>query len=73
MPPPIVLYIDDIVQMRKPHPCGGDSWRVVRLGAEIGIVCLTCGRKVLLPRAEFERRVKRFVERGPEAGNSSAD
>jgi hypothetical protein len=68
MPPPIAIYIDDIVQMRKPHPCGGDSWRVVRLGAEIGIVCLTCGRKVLLPRAEFERRVKRFVERGPEAG-----
>jgi hypothetical protein len=62
--PPIELYIGDIVQMRKPHPCGGDTWRVVRLGAEIGMRCTTCDRKVLLPRATFERRVKRFVERG---------
>lgn len=65
--PPLDLYLDDVVQMRKPHPCGGDSWQVVRLGAEIGIRCLTCQRKVLLPRAEFERRVKRFISRGPGA------
>ncbi|NTW04149.1 MAG: DUF951 domain-containing protein, partial [Oscillochloris sp.] len=43
---------------------GGDTWRVVRLGAEIGIRCLTCDRKVLIPRAEFERRIKCFVARG---------
>ena len=45
-------------------PVAGDTWRVVRLGAEIGVRCTTCSRKVLLPRAEFERRVKRFVSRG---------
>ena len=67
MPAPIELFLDDVVQMRKPHPCGGDTWRIVRLGAEIGIRCLTCDRKVLLPRAEFERRIKRFVSRGSEA------
>ncbi|GAB4450351.1 MAG: DUF951 domain-containing protein [Chloroflexi bacterium OHK40] len=67
MAPPIPLYLDDIVQMRKAHPCGGDTWRVVRLGAEIGMRCETCGRRVLLPRAEFERRIKRFVTRGPGA------
>jgi hypothetical protein len=61
--PPLDLRIGDIVQMRKPHPCGGDTWRVVRLGAEIGIRCRTCDHKVLLPRSTFERRVKRFVER----------
>jgi hypothetical protein len=61
---PIDIYFNDLVQMRKPHPCGGDSWRVVRLGAEIGIRCTTCERRVLLPRAEFERRIKRFLERG---------
>jgi len=65
--PPIDIYLDDVVQMRKPHPCGGDTWRVVRVGAEIGIRCHTCQRKVLLPRAEFERRVKRFIARGPDA------
>jgi hypothetical protein len=62
--PPLELNIGDIVQMRKLHPCGGDTWRVVRLGAEIGIRCQTCNRKVLLPRATFERRVKRFLSRG---------
>lgn len=70
--PPIDIYLGDVVQMRKQHPCGGDTWRVVRLGAEIGIRCLTCERKVLLPRATFERRVKRFVERG-KAADSAAD
>jgi hypothetical protein len=63
--PPIEINIGDVAQMRKPHPCGGDTWRVVRVGAEIGLRCLTCGRKVLLPRSTFERRMKRFVERAP--------
>ncbi|MEI6777987.1 MAG: DUF951 domain-containing protein [Chloroflexales bacterium] len=67
MPPPIEIYIGDIVQLRKVHPCGGDTWRVVRLGAEIGMRCLTCERKVMLPRAEFERRVKRFIQRGSQS------
>lgn len=62
--PPIDIYLGDVVQTRKGHPCGGDTWRVVRLGAEIGMRCLTCNRKVLLPRATFERRIKKFVERG---------
>ena len=66
--PPLDIHLDDIVQMRKPHPCGGDTWRVVRLGAEIGIRCLTCDHKVLLPRSTFERRVKRFVSRATPDG-----
>ncbi|WP_129627608.1 DUF951 domain-containing protein [Candidatus Oscillochloris fontis] len=64
MPAPIPIYLGDVVQMRKSHPCGGDTWRVVRVGAEIGIRCLTCERKVFLSRAEFERRIRQFVERG---------
>jgi hypothetical protein len=47
------------------HPCGGYEWEVVRLGADIGIRCRTCGRRVLLERAVFEKRVKTFLERGP--------
>jgi hypothetical protein len=62
--PPIELYLGDIVQTRKPHPCGGDTWQLVRVGAEIGMRCQTCNRKVMLPRATFERRIKRFVSRG---------
>lgn len=66
--PPIEIFVGDIVQMRKNHPCGGDTWRISRIGAEIGMRCLTCERKVFLPRSTFERRVKRFVERGTASG-----
>jgi hypothetical protein len=61
------LYVGDVVRMRKPHPCGGYDWEVVRIGADIGIVCLICGRRVLLPRRKFARRAKSFIRRGAEA------
>lgn len=58
------IRMDDVVRLRKKHPCGSDQWRVVRLGADIGIRCLGCGRRVMLPRSKFEKSVKAFVERG---------
>lgn len=60
------LRLEDVLRLRKPHPCGGYDWRVVRLGADIGLVCTTCGRRVLLTRREVEKRAKQFVSRGPE-------
>jgi len=60
------IRLADVVRLRKVHPCGGDEWAVVRLGADIGIVCQTCKRRVLLARSVFEKRVKTFVSRGPE-------
>ena len=48
----------DRVQLRKRHPCGGDEWEVTRIGADIRMRCLTCGRRIMLPRATFERRAK---------------
>ena len=57
------INLDDVVRLKKAHPCGGYEWRVVRLGADIGIKCLTCGRRVLLERSVFERRVREFVTR----------
>jgi hypothetical protein len=56
----------DIVRLRKPHPCGGTDWRVVRLGTDIGLVCLTCRRKVLIPRGKFIKQVKSRLQRGPD-------
>ncbi|MCL5962249.1 MAG: DUF951 domain-containing protein [Chloroflexi bacterium] len=58
--------LDDVVRLRKPHPCGSHDWRVVRLGADIGLKCLGCQRRVLLPRSTVERRLKEFVSRGEE-------
>ncbi len=59
------IRLGDVVRLRKVHPCGGYEWEVVRLGADIGIRCHTCGRRVLLERSTFEKRVKTFVSRGP--------
>lgn len=57
----VEVNVNDVVRLRKPHPCGGYEWRVVRVGADIGLKCLTCGRRVLLTRRNFERRLKAMV------------
>ena len=51
-----------MLTLKKPHPCGGSRWEVVRVGMDIGIVCQTCSRRVMLPRSELERRVKRHEQ-----------
>jgi hypothetical protein len=70
--PVLKLQLGDIVRTRKAHPCGGDQWEIVRLGADIGIRCVTCGRRVLIPRPKLERRIKEFVRKAepPDAGQS---
>ncbi len=65
LPEPVPFYVDDVVRLRKPHPCGSTDWVVVRVGADIGIRCQTCGRRVLLPRRTIEKRLKTFIARGP--------
>ncbi len=57
------INLGDMVRLKKVHPCGGYDWQVVRLGADIGIKCLKCGRRVLLERSVFERRVKEYLSR----------
>jgi len=53
----------DVVELKKPHPCGANEWLVRRIGADIGLTCRNCGRRVMLPRGQFNRRWKRFLER----------
>jgi len=60
------INLGDVVRLKKVHPCGGYDWQVVRLGADIGIKCLKCERRIILTRSVFERRVKRFVTRASE-------
>lgn len=57
------VQVDDLVRLRKPHPCGSYEWRVVRVGADIGLKCQVCGRRVLLDRRTFNRRVKTIIRR----------
>lgn len=65
--PVLELLLGDVVRLRKTHPCGGDTWLIDRLGADIGLRCRGCQRHVLLDRATLERRLAVFIERGDRA------
>ena len=72
MPPrtPTPFTPGDRITLRKPHPCGGKQWDVYRIGADIGLKCLTCGRRVMLARSETERRL---VSRTPAETDGGRD
>ncbi len=53
--------LNDIVIMKKPHPCGSNKWQIVRVGADIKIKCLNCGRTIMLERVEFNKKIKKVV------------
>jgi hypothetical protein len=65
--PVLTLLLGDVVKLRRAHPCGGSTWLVDRLGADIGLRCQTCGRHVLLERRVLEARMAGFVSRGDAA------
>ena len=56
------LNLGDIVETRKGHPCGSNNWEIIRLGADIKIKCVGCGRIVMLPRVKFEKSVKKIIK-----------
>ena len=64
---PLDLRIGDRLRLRKEHPCGSRDWEVVRLGADIGLVCAGCSHRILMDRLDVERRFTAYLERGPEA------
>lgn len=61
------LRIGDRISLRKAHPCGSHDWRVIRLGADIGLTCEGCGHRILMDRLDVERRFTAHLERGPQA------
>lgn len=65
--PLLELFLGDVVRLRRRHPCGGDTWLVDRLGADIGLRCQGCRRHVLVERRALERRIVDFVTRGDPA------
>jgi hypothetical protein len=71
--PPLELHLGDVVRMRKEHPCGSTDWTVVRLGADIGLRCVLCGRRIMLPRTDLERNFKAFVQRSEPTESGDPD
>ena len=67
------ISLGDRVKLRKARRCGGFEWEVVRLGADIGLVCLTCGHRVLLTRRELTRRMKARLPAPRKDGEGKAE
>lgn len=66
------LRLNDTVRLRKAHPCGGYEWRITRLGADIGLECCGCNRRIMLTRRELSRRLKAVLPRiGENAENDT--
>lgn len=59
-----MLYykLDDIVTLKKGHPCGENKWQIKRTGADIKLECLGCGRLIWMSRMEFEKRARKILE-----------
>ncbi|HAI87508.1 MAG TPA: DUF951 domain-containing protein [Firmicutes bacterium] len=68
----LLFHLGDIVQMRKPHPCGSSTWEVLRVGADFRIRCQGCGRVVMLPRPRFEKDVRGIMSTSA-GGDSHAE
>lgn len=52
------IRINDLLTMKKKHPCGSNVWRVTRIGADFKMVCTGCGREIMLPRSKAERNIR---------------
>lgn len=57
------IHVGDVLRLKKSHPCGGYLWEVLRVGADFRLKCATCGRVVMLPRSEAERRTKEIIRK----------
>lgn len=53
--------LNDIVEMKKVHPCGSKLWKIIRMGADIKIKCEGCGRLIMMPRVQFEKGIKKVI------------
>ncbi len=55
------LHVHDRVELKKPHPCGGKAWEILRVGMDIKLRCLTCGHELMLPRSKAEKSIRKLL------------
>ena len=62
--------VGDIITMKKPHPCKkSNQWQIIRMGADIKIKCTGCGRLIMMTRRDFEKRMKKVLEKAEKENN----
>lgn len=55
------VLVNSVIEFKKPHPCGGKLWKVLRIGVDFKLVCTTCNREIMIPRIQVEKRIKNIV------------
>ena len=58
---PMDVRLGDVLEMKKPHPCGSKRWRVLRTGMDFRLRCEGCGHEVLLPRSKAEKNIRKIL------------
>ena len=61
------VQLNDILELKKEHPCGGKSWQVLRVGMDFRLRCTTCGHELMVPRKKIEKSIRRIIRETPEA------
>ena len=56
------LSLHDLVELKKPHPCGSTQWEILRVGMDIKLRCSGCGHELMLPRSKAEKAIKKIVQ-----------
>ncbi|MCI6858248.1 MAG: DUF951 domain-containing protein [Eubacterium sp.] len=56
------FQVGEVIKMKKKHPCGGNEWKLLRVGMDFRLQCMKCGREVLVPRKLVEKNFRGFVE-----------
>ncbi|MGD9605133.1 MAG: DUF951 domain-containing protein [Bacilli bacterium] len=57
----ITFHNGDVLEFKKTHPCGGNNWKLIRVGVDCKLECTTCKRIIIIPRIELPKKIKRFV------------
>ncbi len=60
------LALNDIIKLKKPHPCGTNEWRVVKLGMDIGLICLGCGHSLRIMRSKLNKNLRGRIKNAPD-------
>ncbi|NLY42806.1 MAG: DUF951 domain-containing protein [Clostridiaceae bacterium] len=68
---PMKLFVGDIIELKKQHPCGSKQWKILRAGMDFRIQCLGCNHQVMMPRPNLEKRIKKVISsQGEEKGDN---
>lgn len=67
------FYVGDVVELKKPHPCGSKQWQVLRTGMDFRLKCTGCGHQVMVPRVKFEKDIKKVISTAPQISDAAGE